>query len=86
MKGIRTAERVRTRKRAMHRLVELLNQHLPFERLALLHSDAADQARALLAEVKDILPAGEIWMGQITPVLGAHIGPGVVGCACISRK
>jgi DegV family protein with EDD domain len=84
--GNPTAERVRTRKIAMKHLVELLNQYRPFERVALLHSDAAERAQALLAEVRGLLPEGEVWLEQINPVLGAHIGPGVVGFVCISQK
>jgi DegV family protein with EDD domain len=83
--GNSTAERVRTRKTAMKRLVELLNEFGPFEKVALLHSDAFDRAQVLLEEIKDILPKGEIWVEQINPVLGAHIGPGVLGFACISK-
>jgi len=84
--GNPTAERVRTCKSAMRRLVALLHEHSPFERVALLHSDAADRARALLQVVKDLLPGGELWFEQINPVLGAHIGPGVVGFACVSKE
>jgi len=84
--GKADAERVRTRKHAMKRLVELLHEYGPYERVALLHSDAADRAQALLQEVKDILPDGEIWFEQINPVLGAHIGPGVIGFACLSKR
>lgn len=84
--GNASAERVRTRKRAMKRLVEMLYEYSPYEKVALLHSDAAERARKLLQEVKDILPYGEIWFEQINPVLGAHIGPGVVGFACVSKR
>jgi len=80
------AERVRTRKKAIKRLIELFNQYGPYEKVALLHSDAPDRAQALLQEIKAFLPHGEIWLEQINPVLGAHIGPGVVGFACISKR
>jgi DegV family protein with EDD domain len=83
--GNPTAERVRTRVGAMKRLVELLQKFAPFEKVALLHTNAADRAQALLQEVRHLLPAGEVWMEEINPVLGAHIGPGVVGFACISK-
>ena len=82
--GEPTAERVRTRKGAMKRLVELLKEYGPYEKVALLHSQAARRAQELLQEVRDLLPEGEIWVEEITPVLGAHIGPGVIGFACIS--
>lgn len=84
--GAPTAERVRTRKNALKRLVELLKEYAPYERVALLHTHAADRAQALLQEVKSLLPEGEILIEEITPVLGAHIGPGVVGFVCISKK
>lgn len=84
--GKASAERVRTRKHAMKRLVDLLHEYGPYEKVALLHSDTAERARALLQEVRDILPEGEMWFEQINPVLGTHIGPGVVGFACLSKR
>jgi DegV family protein with EDD domain len=83
--GKPNSERVRTRKNAMKRLIELLYEYGPFEKAAILHSDAAERARELLDEVRNLLPAGEIWFEQINPVLGTHIGPGVIGFACISK-
>jgi fatty acid-binding protein DegV len=50
-----------------------------------LHSDALGQTQALMQEVREILPDGKVWIEQINPVLGAHIGPGVVGFACVSK-
>jgi DegV family protein with EDD domain len=84
--GNASAERIRTRNHAMKRLVELLHEYSPYERVAILHSNAAARAKELQQEILDILPDGEIWFEQINPVLGAHIGPGVIGFACISKK
>ncbi|MGB8213212.1 MAG: DegV family protein [Anaerolineales bacterium] len=83
--GKPTAERVRTRNAAMNRLVELLEEASPLEKVAVLHSQALDRAEVLLQRVKHILPAGDTLVEEINPVLGAHIGPGVVGFACISK-
>jgi len=83
--GDPTAERVRTRSGAIKRLIELLLEFGPYEKAALLHSAAAERARELLEEIRNLLPAGEIWMEEINPVIGAHIGPGVIGFACISK-
>jgi DegV family protein with EDD domain len=82
--GDATAERVRTRAGAMRRLKELLAAHAPLEQVALLHSGAEARALELLEEVRDLLPPGRIWPHEINPVLGAHIGPGAIGFACIS--
>jgi DegV family protein with EDD domain len=84
--GIASAERVRTRNHAMKRLVELLHEYGPYEKVALLHSDAAERAKGLLQEVREFISDEKIWFEQINPVLGAHIGPGVVGLACVSKK
>lgn len=84
--GNPTAERIRTRHGAMKRLVELLAEAAPFEKVALLHSRASDRAEALLAQVRHLLPAGELMIEEINPTLGAHIGPGVLGFACITAK
>jgi len=83
--GNPTAERVRTRSGAVKRLIELLLEFGPYEKAALLHSAAAERARELLDEVRHLLPAGTVWLEEINPVIGAHIGPGVIGFACISK-
>ncbi len=81
--GDPTAERIRTRKRALQRLVELLRERAPFEKLAMLHIRAREEAEALMAEVKDLLPTPDILFTEVNPVIGANIGPGVVGFACV---
>ena len=84
--GNPTAERIRTRGKAMKRLEELLKEAAPLEKVALLHSRAVDRAEALKKQVKHLLPAGEIILEEINPVLGAHLGPGVIGFSVISQK
>jgi DegV family protein with EDD domain len=84
--GNASAERVRTQKHATQRLVELFHKYAPYEKVAILHSDAAERAKRLLSEVKEFLPDEDIWFEQINPVLGAHIGPGVIGFVCISEN
>jgi DegV family protein with EDD domain len=84
--GNPTAERIRTRHGVVKRLIELLNEAQPYEKVALLHSQATDRATALLEQVRHLLPAGDILIEEINPVLGAHIGPGVLGFACVSKK
>jgi len=84
--GNPTAERVRTRGKAMQRLVALLQAAAPLEKAAVLHSNAADRAEEIRQRVQHLLPPGELIFEEINPVLGAHIGPGVVGFSVISKK
>jgi DegV family protein with EDD domain len=77
-------ERVRTREKAMHRVVELLASVGKIERVALVHTHAPERIMELKQMAADILPQGELWKEDISPVLGAHIGPGAVGFAVVS--
>ena len=80
------SERVRTTSKAETRLIEMLAEHQPIERFALLHTNAPKEAQAFFARIKGMIPEGEIYSMDITPVIGAHIGPGAVGYAIISKS
>lgn len=84
--GEPTSERVRTTNGAFDRLESLLLERSPFERIALVHTHAGEQAELLKRRVGHLLPEGELTSVDITPVIGAHIGPGAVGFACISAR
>lgn len=84
--GKATAHRVRTQSRATARLLEWLAEYAPFERLAIVHAGVQKEAEDMLQRIKDYLPHSEIPIVQITPVLGAHLGVGALGFACITTK
>ncbi len=84
--GEPTSERVRTTNGAFGRLESLLTERAPFERVALVHTHAGEQTELLKGRIAHLLPEGELTSVDITPVIGAHIGPGAVGFACISAK
>lgn len=84
--GVSGVEKVRTRQKAITRMVEMIKAHSPFEKLAFLHSTAFDSMQRLMDEVKQYFPKTEIYTETINPVIGAHIGPGVVGFAGVTRK
>jgi DegV family protein with EDD domain len=80
------AERVRTQKRALQRVIELLDEKGPLERVAIVHTHALARVEQLRQQAAHLLPAGEILAMDITPVIGAHIGPGAAGFAMIKEK
>jgi DegV family protein with EDD domain len=84
--GNPTSERVRTSNGATNRILQLLEGCTPLERVALVHTHSPERAEKLLDQVRDLLPEGEILSVDITPVIGAHIGPGAVGFACVSSS
>ena len=85
--GKATAHRTRTQKRATARLLSWLAEYAPYEKLAILHAGVQEEAEALREQVRSYFPQDdEVSIVQITPVLGAHLGIGALGFACISKE
>lgn len=84
--GKAAAHRTRTQKRATARLLKWLAEYAPYEKLAILHAGAQAEAEALSQQALSFFPQGEVLIAQITPVLGAHLGIGALGFACISKE
>ena len=81
--NIGLVERPRTRRRAMDRLVDLATAHLAGARgrIAVMHADAPDRAEELAERLRAELDPEELFVTEFTPVIDAHVGPGLVGCA-----
>ena len=60
--------------------VILLDQG-PVFRLATLHANAAEDARALLSRAEQALKPVESIFTEVSPTVGTHAGPGTVGLA-----
>jgi DegV family protein with EDD domain len=84
--GNPAAHRVRTQGKATERLMEWLNEYAPFEKLAIVHAGVQQEAEEMLERIKHLIPHGDIPIVQITPVLGAHLGVGALGFACIAKE
>jgi DegV family protein with EDD domain len=80
-------ERVRTRKAALARVIELLSGLGSLEELALVHTHAPEEAEALGREASYLDPEGVLSLSaEATPVIGTHIGPGAVGFVAIKAR
>lgn len=80
------AERVRTRDRAMQRLLEMLHDVGEIERIAIVHTHSPERVAQLRAQAGHLLSESDILSMDITPVIGAHIGPGALGFAIVSKS
>lgn len=74
----------RTYQKGFQRLVELLQRFSPFEKIAILHTNAEDRARQLIEEVRDILPS-QVFTVNVTTVIGSHVGPNGLGFTAILK-
>ncbi len=74
-------ERVRTRRKAMERLVELGAEATKGKtcQVAIGHFQGEQDARALASMVRERLNVKEEFFGELGPVISTHTGPGVLG-------
>ncbi len=78
-------ESSRTSKGAMQHLVNSLRSLGPLEEIALVHTNAPERAELLRSEAKSIFAKVlQAYSTDVTPVIGAHIGPGAVGFVVIT--
>jgi DegV family protein with EDD domain len=80
---IKPVDRVRTRSRAVPRMVEFFKAELPVEYVGVVHAQAPDEAERIAEDLRQELPELEIPVGQIGCVLGTHTGPKALGLVYI---
>jgi DegV family protein with EDD domain len=77
-------ERVRTRGKALNRVVELVEEQIKGRqpvRLASLHANSPSDAQYMLEKLKERMEVDEEITSTVSPVVGTHAGPGTVGIA-----
>ena len=81
--SVQAVDRVRTRRRAIERLADLLRRDLPVESLAVMYSTDPEDAERLQGELQKELPDIDVGLGRIGAVLGTHVGPRAMGLTYI---
>ena len=81
---VEAIDRVRTTGKAHDRVLELVIENAGGKtpvRLATLHANAAEDAKALLSRAEAELKPAESVFTEVSPTVGTHAGPGTVGLA-----
>lgn len=76
--------KVRTKKKALEKLLDIVEEQLKHSRLnriGVLHANGAEEGQEFLNECINRFHPSESILTEITPVLGAHTGPGTIGLA-----
>lgn len=82
---IEVTERVRTRSRALKRLMAMVRGWGPLAEVAVLHADAEELAQELAAMIADMAPYRGIMVEPAGLALTTHLGLGAVGvCAVVA--
>jgi DegV family protein with EDD domain len=88
MSDVKMLEKVRTSRRALNRFLELASELGPLENISLLHTHVGRQRlQEFQQQTRFLVPEGiEPLIVELTPALGAHLGPDGLGIACITRN
>jgi DegV family protein with EDD domain len=82
---IKSVDRVRTRSRAIPRMVEYFEGDFPVEHVGVVHAQAAEEAERIAGDLRKRYPELEVPVGQIGCVLGTHTGPKALGLVYIKK-
>jgi DegV family protein with EDD domain len=84
---ITPVERVRTAGRAFERMAEYLQARHDdgADGWVVQHIRAPDQAERLVERGREIFGTDPLWVSEIGPVIGTHVGPGLLGVGGIPR-
>ena len=82
---VHPVDRVRSRKRLLERLREIVASQKKVRALGVLHSVCQEDAEAMADECSPFIPREQILISQFSPVMGAHLGPRALGLALWSE-
>ncbi len=85
---ITPVERVRTAGRAFERMVEYMDalREAGRDGWAIQHIRAAEQAQRLADRGRDLFGTEPLFVSEVGPVIGAHVGPGLLGVGGVARE
>ncbi len=72
-------EKVRTRAKAIEKLVEFISEFTRIERMIILHSTTPEDVNVLIEQINLVLPNMNIKVDQYGPVTATHLGPNALG-------
>ncbi len=78
---VEVVARPRTRSRASGTLLKEVERRAAGRPLhvAVQHADVPEEADLLAQEIRRRFPCRELYLSEFTPVMGAHVGPGLLG-------
>ncbi len=82
---VRRMGEARTRQKGIERLQKLVEDIGPVERLAVLHTNAVDDAHNFQRAVRTLAPELPL-IANVTTVIGAHVGPNALGIVVVKRE
>lgn len=87
-RDITAIERVRTGGRAVRRLVDYMDQHRQdgADIWVVQHIQAPEEAAKMVEQAQELMGTPPFWVSEVGPVIGAHVGPGLLGIGGLPSK
>lgn len=84
---ITPVERVRTRARSLERLRDYARQRheAGLDAWVIQHIQDSETANALADDCRAIFGCDPVYISEVGPVIGAHVGPGLIGVGSVSK-
>ena len=84
---LKAVERVRTRKRAIERLVELMRQRraVGVDQWFVTHTYAREDAKRLAQRLAELFGTEPLFISEVGPVIATHTGPGTVSAGGLPK-
>ncbi len=85
---ITPVERVRTRARSIERLRDYARQRHEsgLDAWVIQHIQDLETANSLAEDCREIFGCEPVYISEIGPVIGAHVGPGLIGVGSVSKE
>lgn len=81
-------EKIRTKKKAIARIQQLMSQSVTADEeftVSVIHAQREDEAKSIAAEIQSIYPNAKIAINYFGPVIGTHLGEGSIGITWLKK-
>ena len=75
--------RPRSRAKAIEQIYNFVRSFPNIRELAIEHATTPDEVEALVQRLDDVFPKERIYICTLSPIIGAHVGPHVIGVAVL---
>jgi DegV family protein with EDD domain len=87
--GIEPLAQVRTKRKAVAQMLDTAEEWLGGRRMAeaaVLHVDNPKEGESVIEQVRDRFGISTVYRTTVSPVIGAHVGPGTVGMSFYAER
>lgn len=78
--------RARTKQKAIEEILRRAAEFRPVEEMMAVHATTPDDLNYLVERLHGLALQARLTVGRVTPVVGIHVGPGLLACAVVTAE